>query len=236
MASPRSTAGGKHALIVGASRGLGLALAGEYLRRGWYVTATARSPSGTQLHALRELDGRLSREIVDINDVAQVLAMRSRIPQAVDLLFVNAGVTSNPPTLTAGEVSTEEFTRVMVTNALSPIRTVELLGSLVAKTGVIAVMSSGLGSVANNERGMWEIYGCSKAALNQLMRSYAARHRSAGKTLLLIAPGWTRTDMGGSDAPLRMEDTIPKLADTIEKHWGQGGLSYLDYNGNTVRW
>jgi len=227
----------KQALIVGASRGLGLALVREYLGRGWHVTATARVPAGTQLHALKEVaGGRLELEVVDINELTQLLALRSRLSTVVDLLFVNAGVTSNPPTLTAGEISTEEYTRVMLTNALSPMRTVEVFGNLVSQAGTIAVMSSGLGSIADNEKGTWEIYACSKAALNQLMRSYAARHKSDGRTLLLVAPGWTQTDMGGPDAPLRAELTIPSLVNTIEANWGRGGLTYLDYTGKTVRW
>jgi len=237
MASLAHSSQGRKALIVGASRGLGLALAREYLRRRWHVTATARVPSDTQLHALAGLAyGRLKPEIVDINDVEQLHALRGRISEALDLLIVNAGVASNPPTLSVGEVSTEEFTRIMITNVLSPMRTVELFGKLVSSTGTIVVMSSGLASVADNERGIWEIYSCSKAALNQLMRSYAARHRGDTRAMLLIAPGWTRTDMGGPDAPLRMEDTIPKLVDTIEANWGRPGLSYLDYQGSTVRW
>lgn len=227
----------KRALIIGASRGLGLALVREYLKRQWRVVATARASSGTRLHELvPQSGGRLEVALLDINHWPQLTLLSQRLAPDFDLLFVNAGVTSQPPVATAGEVTKDEFARVMVTNALSPMRLVELLCGLVSPTGTIAVMSSGLGSVANNENGTWEIYGSSKAALNQLMRSFAARHRADRRTLLLIAPGWNRTDMGGPEAPLSAEDTIPKVVDTILSRAGQPGLAYLDYKGESVRW
>jgi len=126
--------------------------------------------------------------------------------------------------------------RVLVTNALSPLRVIETFEDLVAPTGAIGVMSSGLGSVANNQTGGYEVYRSSKAALNTLMRSFAARHAQDKRTLLLLAPGWVRTDMGGPDARLSVEESIPNLVQTIEAHAGRGGLHYLDYLGRTVPW
>ena len=152
-----------------------------------------------------------------------------------DLLFVNAGVT-NGPGETVADVSTDTFIRLMVTNALSPMRVVEALQDLVAPKGTIAVMSSGQGSVANNENGGFEIYRASKSALNQLMRSFAARHSGDPHTLLLMAPGWVQTDLGGPGAPLTIGQSIPGVVDTIEAQTGHGGLQYLDYQGQTVRW
>ena len=91
----------------------------------------------------------------------------------------------------------------MVTNALSPMRVVEALQDLVpCDTGLIGVMSSGQGSVANNETGMREVYRGSKAALNTFMRSFAARHAASPRAMVLMAPGWVRTDLGGPDARL----------------------------------
>jgi NAD(P)-dependent dehydrogenase (short-subunit alcohol dehydrogenase family) len=226
----------ENALIIGASRGLGYALAAEYLSRGWQVTATVRE-TGTQLHDLAASSaGRLVVETVDITVTEQVAALHQRLsPTTFDLLFVNAGVT-NGPEETAADVSTDTFVRLMVTNALSPVRVVEALQDLVAPKGTIAVMSSGQGSVANNNRGGFEIYRASKSALNQLMRSFAARHAGDPHTLLLIAPGWVQTELGGPGAPLTIDQSIPGVADTIEAQAGQGGLQYLDYRGQTVAW
>jgi NAD(P)-dependent dehydrogenase (short-subunit alcohol dehydrogenase family) len=228
---------GRTVLLLGASRGLGYALAEEFLGRGWRVVGTVRGAAPTRLHALAATSGgRLEVESVDIAEPDQVADLRTRLQARIfDLLFVNAGV-KNDDRETIADVATAEFVRVMVTNALSPMRVIEHLQDLVAPAGMIGVMSSGLGSVANNERGGYEVYRASKAALNTLMRSYAARHRDDKRSLLVVAPGWVRTDMGGPQAPLSIEDSIPRLVSTIEAQRGKPGLQYLDYLGRTVPW
>jgi NAD(P)-dependent dehydrogenase (short-subunit alcohol dehydrogenase family) len=225
------------ALIIGASRGLGLAIAEAYLARGAHVVGTVRPGPRTKLHALRERwPGQLEIETVDVTFADQVAALRSRLEgKSFDLLLINAGITTEDSE-TIADVSTDEFVRVMVTNALSPMRAIETLGDLVDPNGTIAVMSSGQGSVANNERGGAEVYRASKAALNTLMRSYAARHASDRRTLLLLAPGWIRTDLGGPSAPFSIEETIPVLVATIEAQRGKSGLQYIDRQGHTVPW
>ncbi len=232
-----TAAAGKSVLIIGASRGLGYALAAEFLARGWRVTATVRGTRRTELHDVAEsAGGQLVVENVDITVPEQVAALRDRLAQArFDVLFVNAGVT-NGPAETVADVSTDTFIKLMVTNALSPMRVIEALQDLVTPRGTIAVMSSGQGSIANNEKGGFEVYRASKSALNQLMRSYAARHAGDPRTLLLMAPGWVQTDLGGPAAPLTIGQSIPGVVDTIEAQAGQGGLRYLDYQGKTVRW
>lgn len=227
----------KSLLLIGASRGLGLALAKEYLQRGWRVVATARGGARTALHDLAQTSGgRLDVEIVDINHPDQVGALRARLAsRQFNMLLVNAGVT-NDDRETIADVSTDEFVRVMVTNALSPMRVVEAFQDVVAATGTIAVMSSGQGSVANNLTGNHEVYRGSKAALNMFMRSFAARHKDDPRALLLLAPGWVRTDMGGPGARLSVEESIPNLANAMAAQEGKPGLRYIDYLGRTVPW
>lgn len=224
-------------LLVGASRGLGLAMTEAYLGRGWRVVATGREGATAKLDQLAKTSqGMLEVETVDITIPQQVTALRGRLAaRSLDVLFVNAGV-KNDDRETIADVSTEEFTRVMVTNSLSPMRVIEAFQDLVRPTGTIGIMSSGQGSIANNENGNYEVYRASKAALNMLMRSFAARHRDDAKTLLLMAPGWVRTDMGGPEARLGIGESIPHLLNTIAAHKGRAGLHYLDYLGRVVPW
>jgi NAD(P)-dependent dehydrogenase (short-subunit alcohol dehydrogenase family) len=227
----------KRVLLIGASRGLGLALAEQWVREGWHVTATVRGSNQTGLHELAQRHPeQLAIESVDITVPEQIVALHDRLSkQSFDLLFVNAGVT-NPEDGTVAETSTDEFVRVMVTNALSPLRTIEALQDLVEPTGTIGVMSSGQGSVTNNVRGLHEVYRGSKAALNTFMRSYAARHEGEQRCLILMAPGWIKTDLGGPHARLTIEDSIPNVVKTMDSLRNQPGLHYVDYLGQTVPW
>jgi NAD(P)-dependent dehydrogenase (short-subunit alcohol dehydrogenase family) len=227
----------KTVLLIGASRGLGFAMVEEYLRRGWRVIATGREGSVENLRQRPESTrGALEVETVDITIPEQVAALRSRLgDRRLDVLFVNAGV-KNDDRETIADVSTEEFVRVMVTNSLSPMRTIEAFQHLVRPTGTIGVMSSGQGSLTNNNNGNYEVYRGSKAALNMFMRSFAARHENDPRTLLLMAPGWVRTDMGGPEARLSIEESIPNLLNTMEAYEGRSGLHYLDYLGRVVPW
>jgi NAD(P)-dependent dehydrogenase (short-subunit alcohol dehydrogenase family) len=227
----------KKLLLIGASRGLGFALAQEYLKRGWHVVATERGRTTSKLYdLLGSAEDRLEIETLDIDYPDQVAALRARLAsRKFDMLFVNPGVRNNDGE-TLPDVSTEEFVRVMITNALSPMRVIEALQDLVLPSGTIGIMSSGRGSVANNDNGHEEVYRSSKAALNMFMRSFAARHSGDPRTLLLMAPGWVRTDLGGPQARLSIEESIPNLANTMDAQAGNAGLQYLDYLGRKVPW
>ncbi len=225
------------ALILGASRGIGLGLVRELLSRGWRVHATERgSAPGSPLRELAaRSEGRLHVHVADINELGDI----ARLPSVLGvvelaLLFVNAGI-SDDPKQTAAQISTEEFQRLMLTNALSPMRAIDVLSGKVASTGSIAVMSSALASISANTDGGYEAYRASKAALNSLMRSYAAR-AGAQRSLLALHPGWVRTDMGGPEAPLEVAGSASGLVSTVEKHAGTPGLSFVDYADQTIPW
>ncbi|MCT7329579.1 MULTISPECIES: SDR family NAD(P)-dependent oxidoreductase [Ralstonia] len=226
-------------LLIGASRGLGHAMAAEFLKKGWNVVGTVRAGNDrTLLHNLANAHpDRVTIETLDITRPEQIRALGERLSgRTFDVLFVNAGTTNPDPTQTIGEVSTEDFVALMMTNALSPMRVVESLAHLVPPAGLIGIMSSGQGSIADNESGQRELYRGSKAALNQFMRSFAARQAHTPLAMLLVAPGWVRTDLGGPEGRLSIEESIPGVVNVILNKQGRPGLEYLDYRGRTVRW
>jgi NAD(P)-dependent dehydrogenase (short-subunit alcohol dehydrogenase family) len=225
------------ALVVGASRGLGLALAAEYLQRGWHVVATVRGEAPAPLRQLESgAGGRLTIARADATAREDLSALHGQLQRtALDVLFVNAGVAYDPDK-TAAEIPPDNFLQIMCTNVLGAMQTVEMLYDLVAPDGIVAVMSSGLGSVSENATGAWNSYAASKAALNMMMRGFASRHAGDGRAMVLMAPGWVRTDMGGPAASLSIEQSIPRVVDVVSAQRGRPGLRYLDYLGRTVGW
>ena len=226
---PGKTIAGKTALIIGASRGIGLGLVQEFAARGWQVTGTKRGPAPD----LDKVPGA-AVETVDVNFPDEIAALRRRLEgQRFDLLFVNAGMMNNRAD-TSGTVSTDEFNRVMNTNTLGPMRAVEALGDLVDPRGTIAVMTSVLGSNAANTGGT-EIYRASKAALNSLLKSFAARAKKT-QTFLAVHPGWVLTEIGGPNAMLDVATSVRGIADVVEARAGKTGVSFLDYSGKEIPW
>jgi len=226
----------KTALIVGASRTIGLGLCGEFARRGWHVIGTVRGSGRTALHEAADVsDGAFEVEVLDMTDQDQLAALRERLAgRRLDLVFVNGAIANDDDVLP--QVSVETFTEVMVTNALSPMRVIETMHDLVPGTGTLGVMSSIQGSVSMNVNGGHEVYRASKSALNQLMRSFAARHVDDSRTLLLVDPGWVQTELGGEGAALSIDESVPGVVDTITGHEQEGGLHFVDYQNRTLSW
>jgi NAD(P)-dependent dehydrogenase (short-subunit alcohol dehydrogenase family) len=225
-------------LLIGASRGLGHAMAAEFLKKDWNVVGTVRAGKRTLLHDLADdYAGRVEIETLEIREQDQIAALRERLSGRVfDMLFVNAGTTNRDPTQTIGEVATEDFVNLMITNALSPMRVIESLVGNVSPKGLIGVMSSGQGSISNNEAGQRELYRGTKAALNMFMRSFAARQAGTGRPMAVMAPGWVRTELGGPEGKLSIDESIPSLVNVLLAKRERPGLEYLDYQGRTVPW
>ena len=223
----------RNALIVGASRGLGLGLVETFLGRGWRVTATQRKASP----GLAALESEaLTIETADIDDDAAVSALHDRLAsQTFDLVFVVAGVaTQVHEPLHA--VPRQVAAQVYLTNAISPVRFAETFRDRLAPGGSLVFMSSVLGSVGLNTSGGWESYRASKAALNTLVRSFAVRHQAEDLSVVLMHPGWVRTEMGGAEADIDVATSVAGMADVVEARLGQPGTVYLDYRGETLAW
>ena len=221
------------ALIVGASRGLGRGLAQEYLRRGWRVIGTVRNERGER--ALRET-GDVQVERLDVADEAQGEALARKLKrETLDLLFLNAGVMGPPELLSA---SADEIDQVMQANAFGPAKLAwRLLERVPSRTGVVAFMSTGMGSIADNSSGGYDVYRASKAAQNMLARSlWAAEGQSRGITMLSINPGWVKTDMGGRGASIDVATSVRGIAEQVERHAGAGGHRFIGWNGREWPW
>lgn len=220
----------KTALVIGASRGLGLGLAAELKRRGWRVIGTVRDEVGSG-----RLAGNADRiELLDVADRGGIEALHDRLgEERLDLLFVNAGISLRDD---AAEAADAEIARLFLTNAVAPVRIARVFLDGVRDGGVIGFMSSGLGSVSDNDHGYSELYSASKAALNSLSRSFAAKLGGRRVTVVAVAPGWVRTDMGGPSATLGVEESVRGIVDMLESRAGTMRHGYVDYRGRDLAW
>jgi NAD(P)-dependent dehydrogenase (short-subunit alcohol dehydrogenase family) len=226
------------ALIVGATRGIGLGVTKEFLARGWDVIATARQPDkATSLHALAASHpDRVSIPRLDMNDPAEVDGFARILDgKMLDAVLVNAGV-AGPDHRSAGAATEDEIGSLMFTNAIAPVRLARSLAEHVRPgSGVVAFSSSVMGSVAVNPGGH-ELYRASKAALNSLTRGLWGELSRRNLTVVSLHPGWVRTDMAGPTAPVSVEDSAAGIVAVIEQQSGAHQHRFLDYTGKELPW
>jgi NAD(P)-dependent dehydrogenase (short-subunit alcohol dehydrogenase family) len=227
------------ALLIGASRGLGLGLAKLFAVRGWDLVATERGASAGLEAAAGAAARRFRIEHLDITNHDEIAELhRSLSGELFDVIFIIAGV-HDDTTKPIHAVPASEVARLFITNAYSPIYVAEALFDLLKPQGTLAIMSSRMGSVslaASYTPGEWETYRASKAALNMLARCFYQRHQDEGRTVLIVHPGWVKTDMGGADAPVGIIASAEGLYSTLEKWRGSGKEAYVDFEGNVLPW
>lgn len=235
-AAAKSTA--RSVLLVGATQGLGLGLADKYLREGWNVLATTIAPS-PGLDALQARHGARLRVVpLDITDVAAVRALVESLREVrLDAVHIVAGVfqASFDP---LWEQPDAEILRLLHTNSIGGIRLAEWIAPRVAPDGVFAFTSSGMGSMARNDKGDVDLYRISKAALNMLVRSFAVRQRGSGRRALLLCPGWAKTAMGGPGATVEVSTSVDGMyrlvVDTPPR--ADREALFFEYSGDVVPW
>lgn len=217
---------GKTILILGASRGIGLGLAGEFARRGWRVIASERSRSDA-LHAL----GKVEVVTADVTEPDSYGDL-DLANESLDAVIVNAGITGARHQ-SADQATADEVAEVMMTNAFGPARAARALLPKLKDGGTLAFMSSLMGSVSDSSGG-YELYRSSKAALNMLAKGISEQNaRARDIAVLSLHPGWVQTDMGGAGATLTVADSVAGLADVVEGAGG-AGYRYVDYTGKAL--
>lgn len=224
----------KTALIIGASRGLGLGLVQRLTEQGWDVTATVRAPQ--KADDLKAVPG-VRIETLDMDSVPSLNALQQTLQgQVFDVLFVNAGI-SGPKHQSAEQATAAELGQLFLTNAIAPIRLAErFVQQIRPDSGVLAFMSSWLGSVACPDGAEMALYKASKAALNSMTNTFVSQLGDPRPTVLSMHPGWVKTDMGGENAPLDVETSTRGLVEQLKAYAGKGGHHFIDYQGEAIAW
>ena len=218
-------------LITGASRGLGLEFARQYAAAGWRVLATLRDP----------LAGRAASEagaevyVADVADVASLHRLKASIKDVcLDVVLNNAGIYGQNQDF--GAVDAEGFMRVMRTNALAPLQVAEIFADQVPAGGIIAAVSSKMGSMTENSSGGFYAYRASKAALNMVIKSLSMDLRDRSVAVVALSPGWVRTDMGGANAPLEPPQAVAGMRAVLDRVTLAESGKFIHYDGTEVAW
>ena len=222
--------------ITGANRGLGFEFAKQYAADGWRVIAACRDPAKAE--ALSAVEGDVQVETMDVDNDASVASLSDKLKdEAIDLLINNAGI-YGPKHLSAEDMDYEAWGRVLRTNTMSPFRVTMAFLQQVRNSDqkIIATLSSKMGSLNENQDGGEYIYRSSKAALNAALKGLSYDLADAGIRIMLMHPGWARTDMGGPSAPLLPADGVAGLRKVLAGiKDGETGVFY-DYNGGELAW
>ena len=220
-------------LISGAGRGLGLELARQYAEDGWRVIGTVRDAAARK--RLEKLGAQA--HIVDVTRLEHVETLAKQLnDEALDVLFCSAGIIGKRG-MALGKFDYASWDEVLRVNLLGAAALAEaLLDNVTAsERKLIAMMSSRLGSIAEGS-GMTLPYATSKAALNMLVKGLAATLADRRMIVVALSPGWVRTDMGGTGAPLAPETSVAGLRKVIDGLTPAESGKFFSHDGSTIPW
>jgi len=219
------------ALIIGASRGIGLELVRQYLADGWRVIATARKAE--DIDALADLGAEAHG--LDVTNIEAVAGLGWKLDgEELNVAILNAGVYGPRHD---GFPLQSDFDNVMHTNVLAAMRLLPVIAPMVCATrGKLAVLSSKMGSLSERSNPTGSLYRASKAALNSVLIDTALSFGKQGATCVALHPGWVRTDMGGGGADLPVEQSAAGIRATLAALPASDQAVYRNYDGTSIGW
>ncbi|RDE25228.1 SDR family NAD(P)-dependent oxidoreductase [Motiliproteus coralliicola] len=216
-------------VITGASRGIGLSLTKLYLSKGCNVFALCRQAS-----ADLSTSGATVVEGIDMADDGVIERLKSALAGVrIDLLINNAGILRNE---ILGQIEFDSLRQQFEVNTLGPIRAVEALGSNLVNGAKLAMITSRMGSVADNTSGGRYGYRMSKAALNIAAVSMAHDLSHQGVSVAIIHPGLVGTEMIGGHGDITPDQAAERIAQRIEGLTPETSGTFWHSNGEVLPW
>lgn len=228
-------------LITGANRGLGLEMVRQFAKAGFIVYAGYRSGSDTSALTTLAAEQDLSiRPIeIDVSNPDSISAACRTLQQGTDsleLLINNAAIMPVEDHL--GFIDPETARQLLSTNSLGPLLVIQSFVPLLAAARQARVIniSSHLGSIKNKRTATNLLYAASKAALNMITRSSSRELLDQGIIAISLNPGWVRTDLGGNDAPLSVQESVEAMRRFILKVKPRHHGGFFQRNGRRIPW
>ncbi|MGR8999782.1 MAG: SDR family oxidoreductase [Gammaproteobacteria bacterium] len=222
-------------LITGANRGLGLEFCKQYAAEGWQVLACCRNAE-----TAGKLSGMHQVRIVplDVSDFTQIDNLAAELQDtAIDVLINNAGIYGGPHH-GFGQLDYSAWTKTLTVNTQAPVKMAEAFLPHIKRGDkkLLVSISSQMGSITDNSSGGSILYRTSKAALNAAMKSIAIDLEDQGIGVLVLHPGWVKTDMGGPNALIEAQESVAGMREVIERFTLAQSGSFLKYDGSTLPW
>jgi short-subunit dehydrogenase len=219
----------KHVVITGANRGIGLEFARQYLAQGFEVTAVVRKPS-TELQALsvNVIEGI---DVIQGDDVARLASALSGKP--IDVLINNAGIFENE---SLANMDFEAINAQLQINAVAPVRVTHALQTNLSNGSKVAMITSRMGSIADNGSGAYIGYRMSKAALNAAGVSLAHELKPKGVAVALLHPGFVQTQMVNFAGDISPQVAAERLIQRIEELNLDNTGGFWHSNGDILPW
>ena len=226
-------------LMTGANRGIGLELARQFAADGWRVLACCRNPdAAADLQALQKDHASLEIHPLDVTDYDQVATLAQRLSdQPIDILLNNAGI-YGPKGIGFGEVEPSVWREVLEVNTIAPLMLTQAFVEQVAasRQKLVAMISSKVGSIADNSSGGSYLYRSSKTALNQVVKSLSIDLAGRGVSVISLHPGWVKTDMGGPNAEITTAKSVAGLKAILQAAGAAQSGQFIEYNGSPIPW
>ena len=231
----------KTILITGANRGIGLELCKQYANDGWRVLACCRHPDkAEELNKLAVQYSDLVRILaLDVEDHAQIEGLAQMLSnETIDLLINNAGVYPASDAGGFGRTDYAEWNAAFRINTMAPLKMAETFTKQIARSEqkIIVTITSQMGSVADNSSGGNYLYRTSKAAANMVVKSMAIDLREKGITTVAMNPGWVKTEMGGPNAMLSVEQSVTDMRQVIDKLTLKDSGKFFGNDGVVIPW
>ncbi|WP_271271531.1 SDR family oxidoreductase [Aliamphritea hakodatensis] len=226
-------------LITGTNRGIGLELTRQFAASNWRVLACSRQPQhASELQSLAAQYSNIELFELDVTDYPQAAALSDRLKDIpIDILLSNAG-SYGPKGYDFGNVDPQAWRDVLETNTIAPLMLAQAFVSQVAasRQKLIAVISSKVGSITDNQGGGGYIYRSSKTAVNQVVKSLSVDLAPMNISVVSLHPGWVQTEMGGPNALISTTESVNGLQQILLQAGPAQSGQFLEYNGNTIPW
>ncbi|WP_020483154.1 SDR family oxidoreductase [Methylomonas sp. MK1] len=227
-------------LITGANRGLGLEFCRQYAAADYKVIAACRNPGkAEQLAALAQQYPHIQIETLDVADFNQIDALASKLSDCkIDVLLNNAGVYGDQAGRGFGQLDYQIWASVLAVNVMAPLKLAEAFLPQVQRSDkrLIVTLSSLMGSMTDNTSGGSILYRSSKAGLNAALKSLSIDLRSAAVGVLILHPGWVRTDMGGPNGLIDAEESVSGMRKVIDNFSLADTGRFVKYDGSALPW